>query len=128
MSDHILVIDDDPELQEILKIALEDAGHRVHGSLDGASGVEYMIEHDVDLVLLDIMMPGMDGYEVCRKLKAVPATSVPVIFLSARTMVEDVDRAYAVGADDYISKPFDMDDLRDRVINALTKRQGENSQ
>ncbi|MFH1379169.1 MAG: response regulator [bacterium] len=118
----ILMIDDDQLLADLVKERLDSEGFEVCVAFDGLSGIECMIKESPDLILLDIMMPGIDGYEVCKKLKESPATaSLPIVFVSARNAQEDIDKAFKLGADDYIVKPFDTLSLGKR-LNSVYKK------
>lgn len=116
-SEHdILVVEDAPESLYLLASLLSQAGHRVREAPNGELALWSATRHPPDLVLLDIRMPGMNGLDVCRCLKADPATaSVPVIFISAFTDAEQRSEGLAAGAVDFISKPFDPDTVLDRV-------------
>lgn len=112
----VLIIDDDHLIVELLKEKLNTEGFEVTAVHDGLSGIECMLKESPDLVLLDIMMPGIDGFEVCKKLKESPATSsMPIVFISARSAQDDIDRALALGANDYIIKPFDTLTIGNRL-------------
>lgn len=117
----VLVVDDDPEFQEMISEVLSGSGFESVPALSGVDGMSILAQNpDIDALILDVMMPGMDGYEVCRKLKESEATSLPIVFLSAKTQPEDIELAYKVGGDDYITKPFDnshLIDVLDRVIS-----------
>jgi len=115
----ILVIDDEPTLLATVRFNLEREGFEVITSSDGAEALALSREHQPDLVLLDLMLPGMHGFEVCRILRK--HTSVPIVILSART--EEVDRVVGLelGADDYITKPFSMVELLARVRACLRR-------
>lgn len=90
--------------------------------LDGEDALEMAVEEIPDLILLDIMMPGMDGFTVCEKLKSAPETkSIPVVFMTGKTDKEDKNKGLALGAIDYIFKPFDIEDIRVRITHHLTK-------
>ncbi len=116
----ILVVDDDPDFQELLREILFEHGFETISALDGVTGIEMLAaDPAIQLLVLDVMMPGMDGYEVCRKIKESKSTSLPVIFLSAKTQPEDVQRAYDCGGDDYIVKPFDNDKLVETIDRLL---------
>lgn len=118
----ILMIDDDQLLAELVKERLVTEGFEVCLAFDGLSGIECMIKEIPDLILLDIMMPGIDGYEVCKKLKESPATAcLPIVFISARNAQEDIDKAMQLGADDYIVKPFDTLALGERLKSVYKK-------
>ncbi len=122
----ILVVEDDSHLRTILAMMLEGANHSVRTAEDGIRGLEEVRRDPPDLILLDVMMPGMDGFEVCRRLKENPVTSrIPVIFLTAKT--EDKDRIHGleVFADDYVTKPWDPKELLFRVRNQLRTRRAQ---
>ncbi|MCH7591178.1 MAG: response regulator [Planctomycetes bacterium] len=115
MKKRILIIDDDKMNVAILRKILEGEYETDVGE-DGEAGLERIKEFGPDLVLLDIMMPGIDGYEVCRRIKAEPyGEMTPVILLSANVSKPDRLRGYEVGADDFLGKPFDHDELRAKV-------------
>ncbi|MFH1259465.1 MAG: response regulator [Elusimicrobiota bacterium] len=119
----ILIIDDDYMISKLIQDNLEMEGFSVISASNGFKGLELMMREKPDMLLLDIMMPGMDGYEVCRKLKGSQATkSIPIIFLSAKSQDEDITLGLEMGADDYIPKPFDILDLGKRVRKALAKK------
>lgn len=119
MSEKILIVEDDPILQETLAYNLKHAGYYVESVGDGQLAIEKAKEMDPDLVLLDIMLPGIDGFEVCRILRK--DLNVPILMLTARN--DEIDRVVGleVGADDYLSKPFSMRELIAR-IKALLRR------
>jgi len=118
---HILVIEDERHLAMGIKFNLEAEGYRVTAVGDGPAALKLIEENetDVDLVVLDIMLPGMSGYTVCETLRD-QGSDVPVLILSARTLSEDRTRGFDVGANQYLSKPFDLDELLSRVRNLLT--------
>lgn len=119
-QDLVLVIDDERDSLRLTLEMLGEQGLAVVGARDGRAGLRLAAARRPDLVLLEIRMPGPDGFEVCSRLKADPATrDIPVIFLSACDRVEDRARAFAVGAVDYVVKPFEMRELRLRLINHL---------
>lgn len=119
----ILVVEDDDAIRRGLADALSYSGYTVHDAPDGAVGLERALALDVDLVLLDIMMPKMDGTEVLTELrKSKPAQ--PVIFLTARGEEHDRIRGLKIGADDYIVKPFSIDELLARVEAVLRRSPG----
>jgi len=103
----ILVADDDPDILSIVAMSLEAQGYTVHKAVNGREAVDLAREHHPDLLLLDMMMPEVSGYEALVELKADPATSdIPVVGLSAKAMATDMERANDVGIDGYITKPF----------------------
>jgi putative two-component system response regulator len=121
--DKVLMVDDNPTNLQVLQATLEGRGYRLLAARDGASALAVTTKALPDLILLDIMMPEMDGYEVCRRLKADPATfEIPIIFLSALTLTEDKVKGLELGAVDYITKPFQPEEVIARVNTHLTLR------
>ncbi|MFO0817180.1 MAG: response regulator transcription factor [Pirellulales bacterium] len=118
---HILVVDDEPHLAVGIRFNLEAAGYRVTTAGDGPSALRVMeaAQNDVDLVILDLMMPGMSGYAVCEAIRG-SGNTVPILILSARTLSEDRTRGFDLGASQYLTKPFELDELMSRVRNLLT--------
>jgi DNA-binding response OmpR family regulator len=118
---HILIVEDEEHLATGIKYNLEAEGYRATAVGDGASALRYIEEHpdEVDLVVLDLMLPGMSGYAVCEALRA-GEKDMPVLILSARTLAEDRARGFDVGADQYLTKPFDLDEFLSRVKSLLT--------
>jgi two-component system, OmpR family, response regulator len=119
MAEHILVVDDDPHIREVVEFALKKAGFSVTSASNGASGLESFSEKKPDLVILDILMPEMDGTEVCDKIRLTSKT--PIIFLTS--VDEEVDRILGLerGADDYVTKPFSPRELVARVKAVLRR-------
>lgn len=116
----ILVMDDDPNAVQLLKLALETKGYQVITASDSRQGLRQIWAEQPDLLILDVMMPGLDGFEVCRQLRQAPQTEeLPIIMLSARREVADRVKALKLGADDYISKPTDMAEVIARVETLL---------
>ncbi len=116
----IMIVDDHPENLKLLKRMLQDCGWGVLAFPDGAMALKAAARQPPDLVLLDISMPGMDGYAVCRELKAAPATrAVPVLFLSALNAAEDRVRGFQNGGEDFITKPFHFEEVKARVAAHL---------
>ena len=115
-SSLVLVADDDPDIRELVALRLQRAGYRVETASDGLEAFDRAVELRPDLIVLDVSMPGADGFETSRRLRADPRTAhVPVIFLTARTRDEDVLTGYARGGDGYVTKPFDPQELLARV-------------
>ena len=119
----ILIIEDEKLLAESLKTLLEGKGFSVEVALDGITGVEYAELGVYDLLILDVMMPGLNGYEVARKVRA-QRVSTPILMLTARSSVEDRIEGLNAGADYYLSKPFDTRELL-ACIHTLLRRQGK---
>lgn len=123
----VLVVEDDEDILELLTFNLEAAGYQTASATDGYEGLQLARRKSPDLIVLDIMMPGMDGFEVCKELKRKSETAdIPVIMLTART--EEVDRIVGLelGADDYVVKPFSPREIILR-IKAVLKRSGAES-
>ena len=109
---HVVVVDDEADIVEMLTIILENDGCAVRGFSEGASALDSIRSSHPDIVLLDVMMPHLDGIEVLRRLKSDPATSdIPVVMLTAKTSDADVWAGWEAGADYYLTKPFDPDEL-----------------
>lgn len=116
----ILIVDDTPTNIQVVASVLNPLGYQLSFARNGISALKMISGYDYDLVLLDIMMPGMDGYEVCSKLKEHESTSsIPVIFLTARTDSDSIFRAFSLGAADYLTKPFNAAELTARVENQV---------
>ena len=112
----ILVVDDEPTIVELIEESLHIEGYDTVRAYSGEEALEQLARNPPDLVLLDLMLPGMDGYEVCRQMqKDVRLSQIPVIMLTARSAVADKVAGYQKGADDYITKPFDTEELLVRV-------------
>ena len=112
----VLVVDDDPVIQGLLRVNFEMEGYEVIVAGDGVEGLERARSERPDVVILDVMMPRMDGLEVARNLKGDPATAaIPIVLLSAKAQQIDVRAGGATGADAYVTKPFDPLDLLRRV-------------
>jgi DNA-binding response OmpR family regulator len=116
----LLIVDDDPNIFQLLNVNLENAGYRVLKASDGEEAIEMALTETPDLIILDIMMPKIDGYQVCRKLRENEQTHlIPIIVLSARDKPSDKIKGLKLGADDYLTKPFDMDELLARIDTRL---------
>lgn len=115
----ILVIDDDQDLLELVKLAFEKEGFTVLTSTNGSEGLATAFQYHPDLVLLDVMMPKVDGWETCRRLREL--SHVPILILSAKTAESDVVKGLGLGADDYVCKPFRVSELVARVRACLRR-------
>jgi signal transduction histidine kinase len=116
----ILVVDDEPINLSMLIETLSEQGYHVRIAVDGKAALAAVAKKTPDLILLDIIMPGMDGYKVCQKLKSDPATEhIPILFISVMDQAEDKVKAFNYGAADYVSKPFQVDELLARVNTQL---------
>lgn len=120
---YILLVDDQPENLRLLSTLLSERGYEPRGVINGKMAIKAAKSSQPDLILLDIMMPEMDGYEICEQLKAEPKTrEIPVIFISAKDETIDKVRAFGLGAVDYIPKPFHVDEVLARIENHLSLR------
>lgn len=115
----ILVVDDDNGLQELVRVRLEQEGYRVLQTISGHEAITMVRQHRPDLVILDIMLPDLDGLTVCQRVREFAAT--PILMLTAKTMPLDIITGLDQGADDYLTKPFNYDELLAR-IRALLRR------
>jgi len=115
----ILIVDDEPGLRDLVRINLEHEGFAVVQAENGVQGLDAVREEHPDLVIMDVMMPEMDGWEACQKLREF--SQVPVLMLTARVQSQDIVTGLNSGADDYLLKPFNMDELMARV-RALLRR------
>jgi len=123
MPKKILVCDDEPYILMALTDAVEMEGYDCVTAVNGKEALQKAREEHPDLIMLDIMMPFMDGYEVCRELKADPTTrDIPVIMLTAKSQQLDIQKGKEVGADDYITKPFRPSTLRKKFNEVLDAR------
>jgi DNA-binding response OmpR family regulator len=118
----IVVADDDADIRELVAFKLQLTGHDVVAVGDGAAAVEACQADVPDLVVLDVMMPGMSGLDACRVLRLDPALAqVPVILLTARAQEADIEQGFNAGADDYVVKPFSPRELASRVAAVLQR-------
>jgi two-component system KDP operon response regulator KdpE len=115
----VLVIDDDKVTTRIIHDALTEAGYRVHIAYDGREGLRQMYARRPDLIILDLMMPEMDGWTTCRRIREM--SNVPIVMLTARDRTEDVIRGLDEGADEYVTKPFEIEVLLARVRAVLRR-------
>ena len=123
MSNKILVVDDDLNICELLKLYLENEGYTAYVANDGQAAVDMFNEKSPDLVLLDIMLPKMDGWQVCREIRKT--SSVPIIMLTAKGETFDKVLGLELGADDYVTKPFDSKEVMARIKAVLRRAKGE---
>ncbi|TNJ61960.1 response regulator transcription factor [Paenibacillus hemerocallicola] len=123
MREHILVIDDDEKITSMLRRSLAFEGYSVTTANNGAEGLKQMLAMEPSLLILDVMMPHMDGWEVCRRIREGGST-VPILMLTAKDEVADRVRGLDLGADDYLVKPFALEELLAR-IRSLMRRRGD---
>ncbi|AZI43172.1 response regulator [Deinococcus psychrotolerans] len=124
MSHTILVADDEPAIRTMLEVILSADGHEIVAVADGKSALEYLQTHTPDVMLLDINMPYMDGFEICSRVKRIKRLrNTPVLLLTAMDDDHTRDHAKLVGADDIVSKPLSGKNLRGRITHLLSGRQ-----
>mgnify|MGYP001410952504 FL=1 len=114
----ILIVEDEEAISNLIRMSLQKAGYSCEQAMDGESAADRIAEHTYDLVLLDIMLPGMNGYELLNYIKT---TNMPVIFITAMGTLDDKVKGLKAGADDYITKPFEMVELLARVESVLRR-------
>ena len=120
-----LIVEDDPEARKVLSLILKLDGYEISTASGGAEAVQAMMKMTPDLVLLDVMMPDMDGYQVCGWVRSNPATAaVPVVMLSGKADPESVARGLEVGADEYLSKPISPSKLTAQLRGVLARTAG----
>jgi CheY-like chemotaxis protein len=118
--ERILVVDDDLAVRELIELTLHQAGYEVLSAADGKSAVEIVQKDKPDMVLMDVRLPVMDGYEACRRITSDPVIKhIPVVFISARGQVEEIRLGLSAGAVDYFVKPFSLELLKKRIQELL---------
>ena len=123
----LLVVEDDPNILELLSASLRFAGFQVATACDGGAAEAAVAEHKPDLIVLDVMLPDLDGFEVVRRLRA-DGLRVPIVFLTARDATEDKVAGLTIGGDDYVTKPFSLEELVARVRAVLRRTSGSPEQ
>jgi DNA-binding response OmpR family regulator len=118
----ILIVEDDPTILRVVKDNCTTRGHRTLTARDGEAGLELALTHNPDLIVLDLMLPKVNGYEICRAIRA-EKLSMPILMLTAKGQEEDIVRGLELGADDYITKPFSIRELMARVQAFLRRSQ-----
>ncbi|MBV9662478.1 MAG: response regulator, partial [Actinobacteria bacterium] len=125
VASRILLVDDDERIRASLGLALEDEGYAVEGAGSGEDALAAFTRRPADLVLVDLMLPGMDGFELCRSLRRT--SDVPIIMVTARADTYDVVAGLEAGADDYVTKPFVVKELSARIRALLRRARGGDS-
>ena len=120
----LLIVEDEPNIRELLATSLQFAGFEVHTAGDGHAAIAAAATHDPDLVVLDVMLPDMDGFEVTRKLRD-SGRRAPIVFVTARDSVDDKIKGLTVGGDDYVTKPFSLEEVVARIRAVLRRTKGE---
>src|ERR671930_1985565 len=123
MNEHLLLVEDDPSIREVATLGLEQAGFRVTASGDGREGLLRFRQGAFDLVVLDVMLPSLDGFEVLREIRS--ESRAPVVMLSARDELHDIVVGLELGADDYVTKPFELPELVARIKAVLRRAAAE---
>ena len=119
----ILVVDDEPDVVEIVRFRLEKDGHTVITASDGQQGLATAMSANPDLVVLDVMMPGIDGFEVAFQMKNNPRTvNTPVVMLTAKADIGSIGKGWSMDVDNYVTKPFNVDELAQTVKAVLIHR------
>ncbi len=121
MSLRVLIIDDDPDIQDLLYAALDEDAYILDAAIDGPSGLNLATENEYDAIILDINLPGMNGFELCKELREGAHVSTPIMMLTSRSEIEDRITGLDFGADDYVPKPFAVEELEAR-LRAMTRR------
>lgn len=119
---HILVVEDERKMAALLRRVLTEERHSVDLAYDGPSGLDLALSDTYDVMILDLMLPGLDGIEICRQVRA-QRIAMPILMLTARKAVEDRVKGLRMGADDYLGKPFSMEELLARVDALLRRRE-----
>ena len=119
MDEHVLLVEDDPSIREVASLGLEQAGFRVTATGDGRDALTRFRQGPFDLVVLDVMLPSLDGLEVCREIRR--ESQIPIVMLSARSELHDVVVGLELGADDYVTKPFELPELVARIKAVLRR-------
>src|SRR5512146_1371917 len=124
MSAKILIVDDDLDTLRLVGLMLQRQGYQISAATNGQQGLDKAFDEDPDLILLDVMMPDMDGYEVTRRLRQHPSTmETPILMFTAKTQLDDKVIGFEVGADDYLTKPTHPSELQARVKTLLARVQ-----
>ena len=121
----LLIVDDDKQIRELLVFDIESSGYNVDFATDGLEGLQKALENNYDLILLDVMMPKMNGYDVCKNIR-IAKPNTPILMLTAKGTIEDKTEGFDCGADDYLIKPFEIQEVLLR-IRALLRR-GNNTE
>ncbi len=119
-SKRLLIVDDDKQIRELLAFDISHSGYLTDCAQDGEEGLKKALENEYDLILLDVMMPKMNGYDVCKNIRLIKP-NVPILMLTAKGTIEDKTQGFDCGADDYLMKPFDIQEVLLR-IRALLRR------
>ncbi len=120
----LLIVDDDKQIRELLTFDIAQSGYVVDSATDGEEGLKKALENNYDLILLDVMMPKMNGYDVCKNIR-IQNPTIPILMLTAKGAIEDKTQGFECGADDYLSKPFEIQEVLLRIRALLRRTQGQ---
>lgn len=120
MPGRVLVIDDEEDIRSLIAMILEEAGYEMLFAVNGEDGLHLLVDHGADLVILDVMMPGLTGWEICERIKSDPRyTAVPVLILTVRSMLRDQEIAQCTRADGFLNKPFEINELLEATARLI---------
>ena len=129
MAKRILVVEDNPSAKRLICYTLEQEGYQVLNASNGVEGLRMAREEKPDLLVLDVMLPGLDGFELCHRLRTDPQTArLPILMLSAKAQDADISVGLRLGADDYLTKPADPAEIVKRVAKLLAKSSNAHSE
>lgn len=123
----LLIVDDDKQIRELLVFDISHSGYIVDCASDGEEGLKKALENNYDLILLDVMMPKMDGYEVCKNIR-IAKPNIPILMLTAKGTIEDKTQGFDCGADDYLIKPFEIQEVLLRIRALLRRSESDQKQ
>lgn len=122
-SKRILIVDDEEQIRDLLEFDISQSGYLTDTASDGEEGLKKALENNYDLVILDVMMPKMNGYEICKNIRLIKP-NLPVLLLTAKGTIEDKTTGFEIGADDYLVKPFDIQEVLLRIRALLRRNEG----
>ena len=123
----LLIVDDDKQIRELLTFDIAQSGYVVDSAVDGEEGLKKALENNYDLILLDVMMPKMDGFTVCKNIR-IQNSTVPILMLTAKGSIENKTQGFDCGADDYLIKPFEIQEVLLRIRALLRRNQPQQTQ
>lgn len=123
MSKRLLVVDDDEQIRDLLTFDIAQSGYVVDSASDGEAGLKKALDNNYDLILLDVMMPKMNGYDVCKNIRLVKP-NIPILMLTAKGTINDKTEGFECGADDYLVKPFDVQEVLLHIRALLRRNEG----
>ena len=126
INKRLLIVDDDKQIRELLSFDIQQSGYIVDTAQDGEEGLKKALENKYDLILLDVMMPKMDGFTVCKNIR-MTNPNIPILMLTAKGTIEDKTEGFDCGADDYLIKPFEIQEVLLRIRALLRRGEGQNN-